>query len=181
MEELKFTESLSAYRSLLLHLLGFYRPIEDRLAEFGSKEISLDLNERWKSQWIVDDLTYLGLSKADAAHIHCCQNLPRLDTRPDALGVLYVLEGSTLGGQVISKRLRQTLGVSHDTGGRFFNGYGDQTAVKWREFISLLACVNSGSATATAVEQSACRTFRSYGDWIGKLANSKRAVVAAGP
>lgn len=39
------------------------------------------------------------------------------------LGVLYVIEGSVLGGRIISKHLAQTLGVSESSGASFFNIY----------------------------------------------------------
>jgi heme oxygenase len=44
------------------------------------------------------------------------------------------LEGSTLGGQFISRQLRDTLGISAANGARFFNGYADQTGPRWKEF-----------------------------------------------
>ena len=49
--------------------------------------------------------------------------------------MLYPLEGSTLGGQVISIRLRDNLGLNATNGGRFFNGYGEQTGQYWAEFL----------------------------------------------
>ncbi len=50
-----------------------------------------------------------------------------------ALGCLYVLEGATLGGQVISRHLAK-LGIGPENGGRFFNGYGARTGEMWKSF-----------------------------------------------
>ena len=47
-------------------------------------------------------------------------DLPDLQGVQEALGCLYVVEGSTLGGQVIARHLRQTLGVDPRCGGSFF-------------------------------------------------------------
>jgi heme oxygenase len=46
------------------------------------------------------------------------------------IGTLYVIEGATLGGQVISRHLYRHLGFSANAGARFFNGYGDEAATQ---------------------------------------------------
>lgn len=52
----------------------------------------------------------------------------------EALGALYVLEGATLGGQVIIKRLKKnepfsTLPLA------YYNVYADHTGVMWTQFL----------------------------------------------
>jgi len=54
------------------------------------------------------------------------------------LGYLYVMEGSTLGGQLISRHFRQTLGIELATGGAYFHGYGEQTGARWKETVQFL-------------------------------------------
>ena len=52
-----------------------------------------------------------------------------------ALGFLYVLEGSTLGGRVLVKHFRAELPeLSSESGLAFFSGYGDETGSRWRAF-----------------------------------------------
>jgi heme oxygenase (biliverdin-IX-beta and delta-forming) len=61
---------------------------------------------------------------------------PVIGTTAEALGVFYVLEGSTLGGKTILKALRSR-GVS--TGGlHFLDPYGKETGSRWRAFLSVL-------------------------------------------
>jgi heme oxygenase len=48
-----------------------------------------------------------------------------------AIGTFYVLEGSTLGGQIIAPRIHQLLGLTPERGCAFFNGYGSQTGAMW--------------------------------------------------
>jgi len=56
-------------------------------------------------------------------------------TLPQALGALYVLEGSTLGGQVISRAVAPTLGTNSLA---FFTGHGSRTAALWSSFVAAL-------------------------------------------
>ena len=61
---------------------------------------------------------------------------PRPFSRAEALGMLYVLEGSTLGGRMILRELSR-LGVS-DRRLRFLDPYGGATGERWRSFLDVL-------------------------------------------
>lgn len=52
-------------------------------------------------------------------------------------GALYVMEGSTLGGQLISRHLEEALGFRDGHGYRFFRGHGQDTGRLWKEFCAL--------------------------------------------
>ncbi|MGZ5269849.1 MAG: biliverdin-producing heme oxygenase [Ramlibacter sp.] len=64
--------------------------------------------------------------------------VPALDTLPAALGSLYVLEGSALGGQFIAAAARRHLGLAAGHGAAYFHGCGSGTAARWREFRALV-------------------------------------------
>jgi heme oxygenase len=84
--------------------------------------------------------------------------LPALPGEAAAWGSMYVLEGSALGGQVISRSLAQA-GLHPHNGTAYFHGWGDQTGARWREFRVLLG---AELAQPQAVEQAceaACQTF----------------------
>ena len=57
------------------------------------------------------------------------------------LGAMYVLEGSTLGGQYIAHHVETALQLKPGEGDRFFRGYGKDTMPKWREFQQALAAI----------------------------------------
>lgn len=61
---------------------------------------------------------------------------PAIGTKPEALGALYVLEGSTLGGKKILKALRSQ-GVATDDL-HFLDPYGKDAAAHWRVFLGVL-------------------------------------------
>jgi heme oxygenase len=61
---------------------------------------------------------------------------PRPMSRAEALGMLYVLEGSTLGGRLILRTLADR-GIA-DPNLAFLDPYGAQTGARWRGFLSVL-------------------------------------------
>jgi heme oxygenase len=91
-----------------------------------------------------DDLRVLGLSRGPAADAF----VPALGGVPEALGSLYVLEGSALGGQFIAARAKKLLGLTPERGAAYFHGAGAGTAARWREFQQLLATHLDGDAQA---------------------------------
>ena len=52
----------------------------------------------------------------------------------EGIGCLYVLEGSTLGGQFILRALQERLGLSPDREARFFASYGKHVGSMWKSF-----------------------------------------------
>jgi heme oxygenase len=79
-----------------------------------------------------------------------------------ALGSLYVIEGSTLGARVIAPRLEASLGVVAGHGARYFNGFGDDAISVWRDFRECAERELGGAVEPTdSACQSARRTFAS--------------------
>ncbi len=61
---------------------------------------------------------------------------PTIETRAEALGAFYVLEGSTLGGRKILQALKSQ-GLSTDDL-HFLDPYGHDAGVNWRMFLRVL-------------------------------------------
>jgi heme oxygenase (biliverdin-IX-beta and delta-forming) len=78
---------------------------------------------------------------------------------------MYVMEGSTLGGQLIAKQLQKTLHLSAGKGDAYFRGHGDQTGPMWREFCEMLKVRVTDEETESAV-LSAKAMFATYGSWM---------------
>jgi heme oxygenase len=88
------------------------------------------------------------------------QALIRLDTPSAAIGALYVLEGSALGGQVLVPQLARHLGVRPGHGATYFHGFGERTGAMWREFRQL-AQAHAGADEAAQADalRGAAQTF----------------------
>jgi len=146
---------LAGYVSLLDVLWRFHAGYERALrhAHLAAEFQSLCL---CKADWIAEDLCYLGCApRGDPIDV-------ALDGRLDALGSLYVIEGSMLGGRYIGKRAAQALGVSPWRGARFFHGYGELARSMWKEFVCDLNSVPATGSPADRVEASSCRAFQAF-------------------
>lgn len=105
---------------------------------------------------IEHDLRRLGVpSKAIGREPDCSEAADLCATFDGALGSLYVMEGSTLGGRVIARRLDGT-DAWPEGGLRYFDPHGEHTGARWRE---TLERIETASADPEAVVASAVRTF----------------------
>lgn len=154
----------SRYRARLEQLYGFYEPVEACLREVGGwAERGVDLAARRKAPLLRGDLE--ALDGGRAGDLATCRALPPLDTAAASFGCLYVLEGSTLGGQFIARHIRATLGVTPESGGRFFQGYGAQTGAMWQSFRDALEAFATAGGSSDEVVAGAVETFRSLHRW----------------
>lgn len=83
-----------------------------------------------------------------------------------ALGALYVLEGSTLGGMVIHKYLQQVLGNAITGRAAYFTAYGAQTGPRWKAFLQAFCALSVGSGEGQQVIAGAADTFRRIDQWF---------------
>lgn len=135
-------------RTLMARFFGLYQGVEDSLAQALAPVSALDYEARRKAPVLRRDLELLGVPPA-AADVAVP---PRFDSLTHAMGFQYVLEGSTLGGQVIRRDAeRRGLGLE---GLGFFDVYGAETGARWRSFRLLLeewCSTDAASAAAGAV------------------------------
>jgi heme oxygenase (biliverdin-IX-beta and delta-forming) len=125
---------LHTYRGLLSRLLGYYEPLEGILSSFSWDKAGVDFAARRKSAWLRQDLAFLGLADAAQAELPRCSLLPRPSSMAAAVGAMYVLEGATLGGQVILRMIDKNLRLSPHGGAAFHAGYGAHNGGMWRGF-----------------------------------------------
>lgn len=91
-------------------------------------------DSRRRAEWIETDLERL--APAGSGSIPAPADFSFVDSRGAAIGVLYVLEGSALGAQVLSRELESRLGITADTGGSYLHAYGERTAEAWQAFVA---------------------------------------------
>ena len=159
--------TLDRYRETLAAFRGFYVPMEARLAALsGWTARGFDLDRRRKAPLVERDLRALGLEEVEIALLPLCHDLPDVATLPRALGALYVMEGATLGGQVIRRHLARTLGLDADGGVAFLSSYGDRVGAMWKEFQGFVTRSIATPGDADAIVAAASATFDSLTDWI---------------
>ena len=152
------------YLRLLEAYYGFYFALERQLDQVPDLDTS-SLIGRYKAAALARDLEVLGLTQEQIAALARCDELPPLNNRLQALGVMYVMEGATLGGQVLSRIVKAKLSIDSDSGGAFLNVYGAAAGQMWRGFLALLSVVDD-PLQRDQVVQSALLTFGSFERWL---------------
>jgi heme oxygenase len=149
------TIDLASYRTLLCRLYGFHLAFE------AAAGIAPE-----RSLWLAADLRTLGLAEQVVAALPLCPSLPRLDTPHRRLGALYVVEGSTLGGRELSKRLGHLFGRDEPAGRFFFSGRDADTGKSWRAFADALDVAGEDGAVREEMIAAAVETFAAFETWL---------------
>ncbi len=123
-------ESLWAYRRLLTSLYRFYLPLEEAIAGHLPDPLASS-GYCSKSTLLTDDL---GVLEVEWAGLSPSGLPPSIASASQAAGSLYVLEGASLGGQIIARLAIERLHLEPDRGVSFFHGHGSETGTRWAEF-----------------------------------------------
>jgi heme oxygenase len=126
--------------------------------------LDFDWPRRRKTPLLRRDLCSAGDSPEVVTGLPRCSDLPDVDGFPQALGCLYVLEGATLGGQVVTRYLTGVPGLENVTWFSFFSSYGAEVGPMWREFGEFLTIQSRGADEA--IVQAACATFTTLAHWL---------------
>jgi heme oxygenase len=111
------------------------------------------------------DLAALGRTNAEIAALPACPDAAALVAGDAAtVGSIYVLEGSTLGGQVIGRALGEAAWLP-EGGLTYFSPYGPRTGEMWRSFRRWLDDQRVDWNDAAA---GARRTFSLLEDWVAR-------------
>ena len=163
--QLRTTED---YRRVLADLLGFHAPMEAAVGRIDWTDVPLDLARRCRTPLVERDLRALGLSQAVIDALPRCSRLPQPTDRAAALGCLYVLEGSTLGGQVVRRHVQAALGPEVAGATAFFGSHGPAVGVLWRDFLVLLEKECATEAAIRSAAAAATRSFACLADWLSR-------------
>lgn len=160
--------SYEDYASVLKMFYGYFSPVEALIKFYISKDVLNDIDERRNSLFILRDLKAINHS-TDALPV--CNDLPKIKSSLEALGTMYVLEGSTLGGRMISKMLTKNASVVfNEYNLNFFNGNKEDTGYKWTYFLSVL---DKYGEHADVIVASANETFKCLTKWMEKFYESE--------
>ena len=164
-----------AYRRRLEQFYGFYGPLEAALKSRCARKAE-DADESnlsgatrsalasrlTKTAHLRQDLHHLGVLTDD---LPLCRRLPSLVTQAEVLGCLYVMEGATLGGRMITQHVLATLGITPTTGASFFDGYAGDTGKMWQAMRHLLVSCAVDTQTENVIVANAIATFTCLRGW----------------
>jgi len=148
---------------VLTTLHGFWSAAESGLDDWARRFAADAEAVRWparrRTDLFADDLRALGATGADAA-----PSLPPPAGTDAALGRLYVLEGSTLGGTFIDRHLAGLPGLA-DVRLRAFSPYGPETGAMWQAFRRAIRDRVAAGGNPTTMVDSARATFSALAAW----------------
>ncbi len=140
------------YKDILTLFYRFHKTFEEHLRLIPSNHATeFYLKDRTKLEGLIKDL---GNQNQDPIGI------PQLKNEAELWGALYVIEGSSLGGQMIVKHFSKKFPeMPH----HFFAGYGKNTGPMWQGFLKELSLLDE--SWDQDVIEGAKKTFQSLLSW----------------
>lgn len=155
-------QNKTQYLAILRTFYGFYQPLEERLDRVHGIEI-INFKSRHKVGLLHNDLLMLGLPETEITQLPLCVDLPRVETLTEALGCLYVLEGATLGGQIITRRIKE---LPDQLPHSFFTSYGPQVGKYWTELRAFVEQFVHEPHVCRVLVAAAQETFSTLDQWF---------------
>lgn len=154
--------SVADYVRLLGLMYGYHNPVERQLAIYLNDAIVPLYTQRRNSNALVKDM----LAFTEEPVLTECATLPAITNEWQALGAMYVLEGSTLGGAVISRMLTRDASLGLECGLRFFDYYGEERITMWQSFKAALDAMPASAEEQDDTIATARDTFERFRQWI---------------
>ncbi len=155
--------TLDNYRELLKKFWGVYFPVEEMIHQ---SELVNIYGERFKTQHIHQDLLWLGLTQLQITSLPKAVLNNSLNSEA-LIGMLYVLEGSSLGAMILTRHFHSRFGLTNLNGLAFFSGYGEKTPLMWkdwREFSEKF--VEENHLSHAQIVEHAKTTFKLLKNWL---------------
>ncbi len=154
-------EEYGLYLSLMLDVV---ENLEDKIYPIVLNIIP-DIEERRKAHLLINDLKYTSFEKR--FNLFSFQNLEKISI-PFAIGIIYVLEGSTLGGRFILKNVQENLGFDEEKGATYFAGYGNKSGNLWKKFLLFLTEFEARTNSEEEIIAGAAYTFETIHKHLSK-------------
>ncbi|MEO7120739.1 MAG: biliverdin-producing heme oxygenase [Ginsengibacter sp.] len=145
------------YAGLLQIFAGYFGSLENLIEQTKLSDLLPDYPKRRKASSLQADLTCMRAllpAKIETS------NLPAIENSLQALGALYVMEGSTLGGRIITRMVANKL--PDEKAFSFFEGYGEKTNEMWEAFKSSLDAIYLTPQEINIIIESANETFYKF-------------------
>ncbi|MEO6136096.1 MAG: biliverdin-producing heme oxygenase [Ginsengibacter sp.] len=158
---IKSIQHKNDYVQLLQLFAGFFGALEVSIDQIMDLKFLPDYALRRKATALHSDLILLSASLPIKLE---SQNLPTIENSLQALGALYVMEGSTLGGQVIAKMILNKL--PEEKAFSFFKSYGEKTNEMWNFFKATIDAIDLTKDEMDIVIESANETFHKFSLYV---------------
>ncbi|WP_371227443.1 biliverdin-producing heme oxygenase [Roseovarius sp. 2305UL8-3] len=165
------TLDLDDYRLLAQRLHGFYAPLDAAIqrviAETLTETACYDHVSR--SDFLAQDLRDLGFSDQQINDTPQCPNLSEIVTTTSLGGVLYVIEGATLGGAQIDRAAAKLLTHDQPDGRRYWAWCRSHGKQRWSAMIRYLETKPAHGDVLDQLTAGALDTFQAFAEWLQPL------------
>lgn len=160
------------YGDILVCMHGVVGSWESWAAAHAPASLTETVQDRRRTPLLEADLELLGKRPSEISHAHALEaalapiygSCGNPSFKPAFLGAMYVMEGSTLGGQYVARHVEESLGFEPGRGNAYFRGYGQQTGARWKAFKHLLEDLPDESAPQVIAAAKAMFGF--FGDSV---------------
>jgi len=133
------TLSLEQYKTLLATNYIVHAALEGQIHDALDSElkVKLGIENRGKVDALAKDLAEMNIEKEDLKDLDLAFLSLNDRSNASSLGAMYVLEGATLGGHVIHKKLKANPAFE-DLGLHYYNVYEKDLMPNWLTFVKVL-------------------------------------------
>lgn len=149
------------YVDYLRKMYGIVAAWEQRALEVAPEWMQPMVAARRRSHLLERDLAWFGVNDLDERR----PKLPEMNDLATLLGAMYVIEGSTLGGQMIARSVERALALDEGQGDAYFRGHLERTGEMWKDFCLQLTTRVPEEQTDRVVE-AAKAMFEMCGEWM---------------
>lgn len=178
------TLPLRAYAGQLMAYLPIHRALESLVADGVHPALTtVWADDMRRVSLLEDDLDALGAGDVDRAGVAEGEAMAAwmhqlAASHPIALlGVLYVLEGSTLGGAFLRRHLGLAYGLDDD-GLRYYSPYGTHPKPHWVAFSARMNAAVTDDGDASRIIAAADETFVRIGRILSALSDPQPVAMA---
>ncbi len=163
--------SLDGYRALVQRFQGFYAPLDQAIEQVITAQPERPSRYAYvrRSNLLAQDVADLTDAAAIPGNTAWCVAASRIVTPATLGGVLYVIEGATLGATQIDRAAQRLLGADGASGRRFWSWCRAQKDRRWKMANAYLDHLASQGVATEDLARGAQETFRVLSDWLEPL------------
>jgi len=170
-------KSTADYLELLKMFYGFYQPMYEQLDQYLNDQVVNAWSQRRKPSWITDDIDVFASA---SYYIKSSNTIPTINNIYEALGAFYVLEGASMGGTIISKKIAEQI-INDGRGFSFLNAYNKENPIMWNKFLNTIDNIPLNEEQQEEIINAAKNTFITFHHWINQAHGiSKRQQLSTG-
>ncbi len=158
--------SQSEYCDLLLRFYAFYAQVDGQLLEALEKpELSAcPLTYEPRAPMFARDLLNLGCSEIETTRKNLPPLVPLVSSRAELGGILYVIEGSTMGGSIIYKALAKCPRLKEISDTSYWAWCQRNGQDRWQKLLCLLNQIHLERGDVQTITKAAIETFEKMAD-----------------